>query len=113
MNGPCLVPLVDLAWQRDRIEHEVQAGFADVLERTRVPDRDAVLEGLRAQGIAAAIHYPVPLHRTGAFAYLGYPAGSFPEAELASREILSLPLFPGITEKQQIVVAEAIGKLVS
>lgn len=88
-------------------------GHAWHLYVVRVPDRDEVLAGLRAQGIAAAVHYPTPVHRTAAFAHLGYPAGTFPEAERASQEILSLPLFPGITEKQQIVVVEALRKLVS
>lgn len=87
-------------------------GHAWHLYVVRVPNRDEVLAGLHAQGIAAAVHYPVPIHRTGAFAHLGHPAGSFPEAERASREILSLPLFPGITEKQQVVVVEALRKLV-
>lgn len=88
-------------------------GHAWHLYVVRVPDRDEVLAGLHAQGIGAAVHYPVPIHRTPAFAHLGYPPGSFPEAELASREILSLPLFPGITEKQQILVVEALRKLVA
>ena len=67
----------------------------------RVPDRDRVLGELHAEGIGAGIHYPVPLHLTPAFAKLGYPEGAFPVAERASREILSLPLFPGITPEQQ------------
>lgn len=88
-------------------------GHAWHLYVVRVPDRDEVLAGLNARGIEAAVHYPVPVHRTRAFAYLGYPAGSFPEAERASREILSLPLFPGITEQQQSFVMEALRELVS
>jgi dTDP-4-amino-4,6-dideoxygalactose transaminase len=76
----------------------------------RVANRDGVLEKLRADGIGAAIHYPVPVHLTGAFAHLGYGPGSFPQAERAATEILTLPLFPGITEEQQRVVAEALKK---
>jgi dTDP-4-amino-4,6-dideoxygalactose transaminase len=76
----------------------------------RVAHRDSVLERLRADGIGAAIHYPVPVHLTPAFAHLGYGAGSFPEAERAAAEILTLPMFPGITEEQQITVAEALRK---
>ena len=78
----------------------------------RVANRDAVLEKLRADGIGAAIHYPVPIHRTEAFAHLGNGPGSFPEAERAADEILTLPLFPGITQEQQVTVVEALKKYV-
>ncbi|MGH3070415.1 MAG: DegT/DnrJ/EryC1/StrS family aminotransferase [Streptosporangiaceae bacterium] len=71
----------------------------------RVPDRDRVLKELQAAGIGAGIHYPVPLHRTAAFAGLGYPDGTFPVAERAAGEILSLPLFAEITAEQQERVA--------
>jgi dTDP-4-amino-4,6-dideoxygalactose transaminase len=67
----------------------------------RVPDRDRVLKELHRAGVGAGIHYPIPLHLTPAFAGLGYGEGAFPVAERAAREILSLPLFPGITPAQQ------------
>jgi dTDP-4-amino-4,6-dideoxygalactose transaminase len=67
----------------------------------RVPDRDRVLKELHAAGIGAGIHYPVPVHLTSAFTGLGYAEGAFPVAERAAREIVSLPLFPGITSSQQ------------
>lgn len=70
----------------------------------RVADRDAVLARLHAAGIGAGIHYPTPVHLTGAFGALGEP-GDFPVAERAATEILSLPLFPGITREQQERVA--------
>jgi dTDP-4-amino-4,6-dideoxygalactose transaminase len=71
----------------------------------RVPDRDRVLKELHAAGIGAGIHYPVPVHRTAAFADLGYPEGSFPVTERAAAGILSLPLFAEITAGQQEQVA--------
>lgn len=72
----------------------------------RVPDRDGVLTELQGQGIGVGIHYPDPIHRLGAFRDLGYSEGDFPVAEQAAREILSLPMYPGITlEQQQRVVA--------
>ncbi len=74
----------------------------------RVPDRDRVLKDLQAAGIQAGIHYPVPIHLTEAFAGLGNTEGAFPVAEQASRELLSLPLFPEITEGQQERVAVAL-----
>lgn len=66
----------------------------------RVPDRDRVIKELHAAGIGAGIHYPVPIHLTPAFSGLGYP-GSFPSAERAADQILSLPLYPEITPAQQ------------
>jgi dTDP-4-amino-4,6-dideoxygalactose transaminase len=74
----------------------------------RVDQRDAVLAKLNEQGIGAAIHYPTPIHRTGAFASLGMGEGSFPVAERLGGEILSLPLFPGIRADQQARVVEAL-----
>lgn len=71
----------------------------------RVPDRDRVLKELQAAGIGAGIHYPVPIHLTAAFDWLGYAEGVFPVAERAAREVLSLPLFPEITAEQQERVA--------
>ena len=67
----------------------------------RVPNRDRVLEELQAAGAGAGIHYPVPVHLTGAYAGLGYGEGAFPVAERVSREVLSLPLFAEITLEQQ------------
>jgi dTDP-4-amino-4,6-dideoxygalactose transaminase len=73
----------------------------------RVADRDEVLARLQAAGIGAGIHYPVPIHLQGAFADLGHREGDFPHAEAAAREVLSLPIFPGITgDEQERVVAE-------
>jgi dTDP-4-amino-4,6-dideoxygalactose transaminase len=74
----------------------------------RVPRRDAVLDRLHAAGVGAGIHYPYPLHLLGAYADLGHRAGAFPEAEAAAAEILTLPLFPGITEDQQARVVEEL-----
>ncbi|WP_328468576.1 DegT/DnrJ/EryC1/StrS family aminotransferase [Actinoplanes sp. NBC_00393] len=71
----------------------------------RVPRRDDVLAKLNAAGIGAAIHYPIPVHRTGAFAHLG---GSFPHAEAVAPELLSLPIYPQITADQQARVAEQL-----
>jgi dTDP-4-amino-4,6-dideoxygalactose transaminase len=68
--------------------------------------RDEVLGKLNAAGIGTGIHYPVPIHHTGAFSEL---AGlSFPNAEATGPELLSLPLYPQITAAQQARVAEAL-----
>jgi dTDP-4-amino-4,6-dideoxygalactose transaminase len=78
----------------------------------RVAKRDEVLAKLNAEGIGAGIHYPVPLHLHGALSDLGYRQGDFPEAERAANEILSLPMYPHITEEQQGRVVEALKKAV-
>lgn len=70
--------------------------------------RDRILGRLRAAGVDADVHYPVPIHRAPAFAYLGYPAGSLPQAESAAAEILSLPLYPQITAEQQEYAVTAL-----
>jgi dTDP-4-amino-4,6-dideoxygalactose transaminase len=67
----------------------------------RIPERDRVLAALRAAGIGASVHYPTPVHRTGAYRDLGYGPGSFPVAEAAAGEILTLPLYPHLTLAQQ------------
>ncbi|HVV19468.1 MAG TPA: DegT/DnrJ/EryC1/StrS family aminotransferase [Pseudonocardiaceae bacterium] len=75
-----------------------------------VPERDRVLAALHEAGIGAGIHYPTPIHLTGAFASLGYPAGSFPNAESRARRQLSLPIFPEITAAQQERVVTALAE---
>ncbi|MEV6302508.1 DegT/DnrJ/EryC1/StrS family aminotransferase [Actinoplanes sp. NPDC051861] len=73
----------------------------------RVARRDEVLAQLNAAGVGAAIHYPIPVHKTGAFAGLD---GSYPNAEAVAPEILSLPIYPQITADQQARVAEELAK---
>ncbi len=80
----------------------------------RVPgDRDAIQAALNARGIGAGVHYPIPLHLQPALAHRGWQRGQFPEAEAAAATILSLPLYPELTEAQiETVVAalrEALG----
>jgi len=74
----------------------------------RVPRRDDVLRALNEAGIGAGIHYPTPIHLQGAFAALGHVAGDFPVAEAAAAEMISLPLFPGITVEQQAEVVDGL-----
>ncbi|MES1211141.1 MAG: DegT/DnrJ/EryC1/StrS family aminotransferase, partial [Acidobacteriota bacterium] len=78
----------------------------------RVPRRDQVLQRLQEEGIGAGIHYPVPLHLHGALSHLGYQPGDFPHAEKAAEEILSLPMYPHLTEEQQERVVEAFRRAV-
>lgn len=73
----------------------------------RHPRRDALRETLRSQGIQTLVHYPVPVHLQPAYANLGLRRGSLPKSEQAADEVLSLPLYPELTEDQVQRVAEA------
>jgi dTDP-4-amino-4,6-dideoxygalactose transaminase len=54
------------------------------------------------------VHYPIPQHLQKCLAYLGYKEGDFPEAEKATKEILSLPIFPEITKEEQDYIISTI-----
>jgi dTDP-4-amino-4,6-dideoxygalactose transaminase len=71
-------------------------------------DRDALRIFLTERGIQTGIHYPAPVHLTGAFRGLGYGPGAFPVAEQASRQILSLPMFPELTPERVEHVVDGV-----
>ncbi len=72
----------------------VRSAWAQYTVRATGADRDAVAERLAQAGIPAVVYYPKPLHLQSAFRGLGYGPGDFPEAERASRQVLSLPFGP-------------------
>lgn len=74
----------------------------------RLAERKRVSEVLKAQGIPTAVYYPKCLHEQPVFAGLGYRWGDFPEAERASREVLSLPMHPWLTESDQDRIISAL-----
>ena len=84
------------------------AGHVYHVYAVRSADRDALADTLRAQGIGAAVHYPLPIHLQPAYADLGYSVGDFPRAEAAAQEVLCLPIYPELTDAAVETVANAI-----
>ncbi|HEY2987960.1 MAG TPA: DegT/DnrJ/EryC1/StrS family aminotransferase [Candidatus Binatia bacterium] len=78
-----------------------------------VENRDQVRAALEAQGVQTAIHYPKPVHLQKAYAWLGHEPGSFPNTELACHRVLSLPLFPEMTDEQAQYAARTLKKAVN
>lgn len=76
----------------------------------RLPERDAWRARLGASGIGTGVHYPIPLHLQPAYQDLGYHRGDFPVSEAVAAEVLSLPMFPELTDRQVEAVAAAIGQ---
>jgi dTDP-4-amino-4,6-dideoxygalactose transaminase len=74
----------------------------------RVARRDELREHLTRCGIGHAVYYPVPLHLQECFRDLGYRPGDFPQAEQACREVVSLPIYPELSEAQQERVVAAV-----
>lgn len=74
----------------------------------RTPDRDGFRAHLQTLGVLTGIHYPVPLHRTPAFAPMKMAEGRFPHAEQACREIVSIPMHPFLTDDEAARVTSAL-----
>ena len=74
----------------------------------RVQDREALQAYLAEAGIGSGIHYPIPLHLQKAYQYLGHKKGDFPVTERVAAEIVSLPMFPQLTHRQQDEVANKV-----
>lgn len=74
----------------------------------RTRSRAKLQDALRQQGIATGVHYPIPVHEQPAFAFLGYKKLDLPQTHMACRSILSLPIFPEMTDEQVALVCDAI-----
>jgi len=74
----------------------------------QVENREAMQAELAKENIGTGIHYPVPLHLQKAYDNLGYGLGDFPLCEKAADRILSLPMFPGLSEADQVRVVDAV-----
>ncbi len=78
----------------------------------RAQQRDALITYLKQQGIECGIHYPVPLHLQPAYASYGFRKGQFPVSEQLAAEIVSIPMYPELTQKQQQYVVDHIKKFI-
>ncbi|MBD2457376.1 DegT/DnrJ/EryC1/StrS aminotransferase family protein [Nostoc sp. FACHB-87] len=95
------------------IQNQSGAGHVYHLYVIKVDDptsperRQQIQDKLSAVGIQTGIHYPIPCHLQPAFTYLGYQPGDFPQSEKLAKQILSLPMYPGLSSSQiQEVMAE-------
>jgi dTDP-4-amino-4,6-dideoxygalactose transaminase len=79
----------------------------------RVEDRDGFMAKLSVHNIGTAIHYRVPLQLQKAYCHLGYRQGDFPVAERLAKEIVSLPMFPTLTDTEQKEVCDAMLEVLS
>jgi perosamine synthetase len=74
-------------------------------------DRDEARKKLADMGVGTEVYYPVPVHRQQLYLDLGYGGQSFPESERAAREVLSLPIHPGVTQEDLETIVEAVKAL--
>lgn len=72
--------------------------------------RDELMDYLKKHEIGTLIHYPIPPHLSEAYAYLGHKKGDFPIAEQYANEVLSLPMYNGMTEEEQMIVINTINE---
>jgi dTDP-4-amino-4,6-dideoxygalactose transaminase len=87
---------------------DVKAVYHLYVVRVNAQKRSSLKEFLKSKGIATGIHYPVALPNLKAYSYLNHKESDFPEASKASYEILSLPMFPELTESQIQYVTDNI-----
>lgn len=108
--------IANATFYRETLNHEVfilpseapDGGHVYNLYTIRHRDRDHLRNFLKERGIDTAIYYHSPLHLQPCFQYLGYQEGHFPVAEQMAREVLSLPVHPGLTRRELDEVAHAL-----
>ncbi|MDA7715992.1 DegT/DnrJ/EryC1/StrS family aminotransferase [Pontimonas sp.] len=74
----------------------------------QVESRDAVAESMAKVGVSTGIHYPTPIHLLGMYGHLGHREGDFPVAERSAKKALSLPIYPGLSRRQQELVVSSL-----
>ena len=98
------IPEIQIPFEQPNIKHVYY------MYEVRVNDRDKLMEFLKENEISCGIHYPLPLHLQQSLKFLGYKEGDFPITEQAAKEILSLPMYPELTEEQIKYIADKIKK---
>lgn len=78
------------------------------LYTVRVKDRDKLRKFLESRDVRTGVHYPLPLHLQEVYKDLGYKRGDFPQSELISNEVISLPMYPGLDKEEIIYVTDTI-----
>ena len=78
-----------------------------------VENRDQVRAELEKRGVETAVHYPVPIHLQEAFTHLGYKPGTLPNTERACERVISMPVFPELTEEQVRYAASSLAEVVA
>jgi dTDP-4-amino-4,6-dideoxygalactose transaminase len=101
------------ALTRPYVAPENESIFNQYTVRVADGKRDALQSFLKERGIGTSIYYPLPLHLQPCFSYLGYKEGQCPESERAAREVLSLPIFPELTQLQLDEVTSGINAFFS
>ena len=74
----------------------------------RSKERDTLIDYLNEKEIGTIIHYPIPPHLAEAYAYLGFKEGDFPMTERLAKEVVSIPMYNGMTEEEQTYVIDAL-----
>lgn len=74
----------------------------------RHPDRDKIMRELESHEIGTLIHYPIPVHLQSAYRHMQIPRGSLPKTEQVVKEILSLPLYQGLSELETVTISEVV-----
>lgn len=74
----------------------------------RAQERDSVMGRLAENGVSCGVHYPLPIHRQKAYDFMPLEEGSFPASEKCARELISLPMFPELTEEQIRFVSDSL-----
>ncbi|MBR6485784.1 MAG: DegT/DnrJ/EryC1/StrS family aminotransferase, partial [Lachnospiraceae bacterium] len=97
-------PLIKLPGVRDGADHIYHQYVI------RCKRRDELMAYLKDRGISTIIHYPIPPHLSEAYEYLGFKKGDFPVTEACADEVLSIPMFNGITEEEVKYVADVINE---
>jgi dTDP-4-amino-4,6-dideoxygalactose transaminase len=99
-------------FQRPVVEPAGRHTFNQYTVRVPASHRDAVVKYLKAENVGCEVYYPLPLHLQECVADLGHAEGDFPNSEAAAKAVLSLPMFPEITEAQQRRVIDVCGAYV-